>query len=48
MDFLGGIRVRVLKGIKLVRRDIRSSDPYVVLILNDQVGKSFVSKIINL
>ncbi|KMZ64034.1 hypothetical protein ZOSMA_389G00070 [Zostera marina] len=40
----GGIRVRVLKGIKLVRRDIRSSDPYVVLILNDQKLRTTVKR----
>lgn len=36
-NLLGGIRVRVLRGINLVAKDTRTSDPYVVLTIGDQV-----------
>lgn len=37
-NLLGAIRIQVLKGIDLVSRDTRTSDPYVVLTIGDQVG----------
>jgi hypothetical protein len=34
---VGDINVKVVKGINLAVRDIRSSDPYVILYLGQQV-----------
>uniref|UniRef100_A0A0C9RFV5 TSA: Wollemia nobilis Ref_Wollemi_Transcript_29325_966 transcribed RNA sequence n=1 Tax=Wollemia nobilis TaxID=56998 RepID=A0A0C9RFV5_9CONI len=41
-DISGLLKVRVVKGTRLAVRDIRSSDPYVVLKLGDQVVKTRV------
>ncbi|KAK1325236.1 putative ADP-ribosylation factor GTPase-activating protein AGD11 [Acorus calamus] len=34
---LGLLRVRVIRGVNLANRDLRSSDPYVVLIMGNQL-----------
>jgi hypothetical protein len=35
---VGLVRVRVLRGVNLAIRDLRSSDPYVVIRMGKQVG----------
>jgi hypothetical protein len=37
VEFIGIIKVKVIRGTKLAVRDILSSDPYVVLTLGQQV-----------
>jgi hypothetical protein len=37
---VGLVRVRVLRGVNLAIRDLRSSDPYVVIRMGKQVGWS--------
>jgi hypothetical protein len=37
---VGLVRVRVLRGVNLAIRDLRSSDPYVVIRMGKQVGLS--------
>ncbi|KAJ7566752.1 hypothetical protein O6H91_02G116800 [Diphasiastrum complanatum] len=44
MEFLGLVKVRVLKGTNLAVRDMRTSDPYVVLTLGQQKVKTRVIK----
>ena len=39
-EFIGTLKVKVLKGTNLAVRDMLSSDPYVVLKLGKQVFKS--------
>lgn len=36
--FLGLLRIRVLRGVNLAIRDSRSSDPYVVVTMGEQVS----------
>ncbi|CAH9090499.1 unnamed protein product [Cuscuta epithymum] len=43
-DTLGQLKITVLKGRRLVIRDFRSSDPYVILELGNQMAKT---KVIN-
>lgn len=38
VEFVGLIKVNVVRGIDLVIRDVRSSDPYVMLCLGNQVS----------
>lgn len=38
VEFIGILKVKVLNGINLAVRDMRSSDPYVVLTLGNQVS----------
>lgn len=38
IDFIGILKVKVLKGINLAVRDMLSSDPYVVLTFGNQVS----------
>jgi len=40
-DLLGLLRVRVKRGVNLAVRDVRSSDPYVVIKMFNQVFSSF-------
>ncbi|KAK6931597.1 C2 domain [Dillenia turbinata] len=42
--FLGLLRIRVLKGVNLVVRDTRASDPYVVISAGDKKVKTKVVK----
>jgi stromal membrane-associated protein len=37
VEFIGILKVKVIRGTKLAVRDLISSDPYVVLILGQQV-----------
>lgn len=38
VEFIGMLKVKVIKGKNLAVRDVRSSDPYVVLMLGKQVS----------
>jgi Ca2+-dependent lipid-binding protein len=38
VEFIGMLKVKVVKGTNLAIRDMRTSDPYVVLKLGQQVG----------
>lgn len=38
VEFVGLIKVNVVKGINLVIRDVLTSDPYVILVLGHQVS----------
>lgn len=40
-NLLGLLRVKVIKGINLAVRDVRTSDPYVVIKMGKQVILSF-------
>lgn len=40
VEFIGLLKIKVIKGTDLAIRDIKSSDPYVVLNLGQQVGSS--------
>lgn len=40
VEFIGMLKVKVLKGTNLAIRDMLSSDPYVVLTLGHQVRRS--------
>lgn len=40
VEFIGLLKVKVVKGINLAIRDMMSSDPYVVLRLGQQVSSS--------
>ena len=42
VEFIGMLKVKVIKGTNLAIRDIKSSDPYVVLSLGQQVGVNIV------
>jgi len=42
-SILGLLRIRVKRGINLAVRDVRSSDPYVVIRMGNQVGFFFFS-----
>ncbi|KAL7593818.1 probable ADP-ribosylation factor GTPase-activating protein AGD11 [Lactuca sativa] len=44
VEFVGLIKVNVVRGIDLVIRDVRSSDPYVMLCLGNQSVKTRVIK----
>ncbi|EEE66000.1 hypothetical protein OsJ_21940 [Oryza sativa Japonica Group] len=44
VEFIGIIKVKVIRGTKLAVRDILSSDPYVVLTLGQQKAKTKVIK----
>ncbi|KAG0481245.1 hypothetical protein HPP92_011760 [Vanilla planifolia] len=44
VEFVGVIKVNIIRGIDLAVRDVRSSDPYVVLTLGDQTTKTRVVK----
>jgi hypothetical protein len=37
VEFIGILKVKVIRGTKLAVRDLMSSDPYVVLMLGQQV-----------
>lgn len=41
VEFIGLLKVKVIKGMNLAIRDMLSSDPYVVLTLGQQVSHSF-------
>ncbi|KAF3772497.1 Extended synaptotagmin-3 [Nymphaea thermarum] len=43
-DILGFLRVHVIRGVNLAVRDIRTSDPYVVVRMGDQKLKTKVMK----
>lgn len=43
VEFMGLLKVKVVKGVNLAVRDMLSSDPYVVLTLGQQVGCFFPS-----
>lgn len=45
VEFIGILKVKVIRGTKLAVRDLMSSDPYVVLTLGQQV--SHFTKLIN-
>ena len=36
-SLLGLLRIRIIRGVNLAVRDVRSSDPYIVVKLNKQV-----------
>lgn len=38
VEFIGILKVKVIRGTKLAVRDLMSSDPYVVLTLGQQVS----------
>lgn len=38
VEFIGMLKIKVIKGTNLAVRDVRSSDPYVVLMLGKQVS----------
>lgn len=40
VEFIGMLKVKVIKGTNLAIRDMMTSDPYVVLKLGQQVGFS--------
>lgn len=40
VEFIGMLKVKVIRGTNLAIRDIKTSDPYVVLNLGQQVGCS--------
>ena len=42
-NLLGLLRVRIKKGINLAVRDVRSSDPYVVVKMGKQVAFHFLA-----
>ncbi|KAG6494342.1 ADP-ribosylation factor GTPase-activating protein AGD12-like isoform X1 [Zingiber officinale] len=44
VEFIGILIVKVIKGTNLAIRDVRSSDPYVVLMLGQQKAKTSVIK----
>ncbi|AQK82235.1 Putative calcium-dependent lipid-binding (CaLB domain) family protein [Zea mays] len=44
VEFIGILKVKVIRGTKLAVRDLMSSDPYVVLTLGQQKAKTSVSK----
>ena len=46
-SLLGLLRIRVKRGINLAVRDVRSSDPYVVVKMGKQVGFFLSMKLIN-
>lgn len=41
VEFIGMLKVKVVKGTNLAIRDMMTSDPYVVLKLGQQVGCFF-------
>lgn len=41
VEFIGLLKVKVIKGTNLAIRDMMSSDPYVVLTLGQQVSHCF-------
>ncbi|XP_073125159.1 protein C2-DOMAIN ABA-RELATED 5-like [Henckelia pumila] len=43
-NMLGLLRIRVIRGINLAKRDLRSSDPYVIIRLGKQKVKTRVVK----
>ncbi|XP_075514800.1 protein C2-DOMAIN ABA-RELATED 5-like [Primulina tabacum] len=43
-NILGLLRIRVIRGINLAKRDVRSSDPYVIIRLGKQKVKTRVVK----
>lgn len=43
VEFIGLLKVKVVKGINLAVRDMLSSDPYVVLKLGHQVNYHYLS-----
>lgn len=43
MDNLFGLlRIKIKRGINLAVRDVRSSDPYVVVKMGNQVRKNYI------
>ena len=42
-NLLGLLRIRVKRGVNLAVRDVRSSDPYVVIKMNRQVSFIIIS-----
>lgn len=44
VEFIGILKVKVIRGTKLAVRDLISSDPYVVLALGQQKAKTYVIK----
>lgn len=42
-SFVGLLRICVKRGVNLAVRDVRTSDPYVVVKLGKQVGSPFPS-----
>lgn len=45
-NFLGLLRVNVLRGINLAKRDTRSSDPYIIVKMDNQVNKRFFNSLV--
>ena len=45
VEFLGLLKVKVIKGTNLAIRDMMSSDPYVVLTLGQQVSSFLANKL---
>ncbi|XP_075475696.1 protein C2-DOMAIN ABA-RELATED 4-like [Primulina tabacum] len=43
-NILGLLRIRVIRGINLAKRDVRSSDPYVIITLGKQKVKTSAVK----
>ena len=43
IEFVGLIKVNVVKGTNLAVRDVMTSDPYVILTLGQQVSSSKIS-----
>jgi hypothetical protein len=41
VEFIGLLKVKVIKGTNLAIRDMMSSDPYVILTLGQQVSHCF-------
>ena len=42
VEFVGLVKVNVVRGTNLAIRDVVSSDPYVILVLGHQVSLSFI------
>lgn len=42
VEFMGLLKVKVIKGTNLAVRDVKTSDPFVTLTLGQQVSHSFL------
>jgi TRAP-type mannitol/chloroaromatic compound transport system permease large subunit len=47
-NLIGLLRIHVQKGVNLAVRDVRSSDPYVIIKMGRQVIKLFVASLLPL
>lgn len=45
-EFIGDLKVKVVRGSNLAVRDMFSSDPYVVLTLGEQASYPFLAEIL--